>query len=182
MYNKQLSKEIFDQLTNGKVINKTILNNAGEFVENHLFNEVMGNLNDYRQQYEMSGCDFVESPTFVFIRDLASNQEDLKTDVTMKACVLLLLIGKYITENNYRITKLTESSGGLTEADIEAIEQMDDTKEVLERSSIKNGFSSAIKSILIDRNILLKKPSVNAYLLSDAGKEFFDEISERFQN
>jgi hypothetical protein len=37
MYNKQLSKEIFDQLTNGKVINKTILNNAGEFVENNLF-------------------------------------------------------------------------------------------------------------------------------------------------
>ncbi len=182
MFNAVLSKMIFNQLMNGKVINKSLLNNSGEFVDNHLFIEIMDNLEDYRAQYRMSGYEFIENTRFVFIREPSSQTENLKTDITMRVYVLLLLIGKYITTHNFRLTKLTEASGGLTEEDIELIQQMPDTEELLEKSGMKRDFAGSIKSLLIDRNILLQKPSSASYLLSDAGRSFFDEIIEQYES
>lgn len=92
MYDTNLSSEIFNQLMNGKVINKNILNNNAQFIENPLFNKAMDNLGDYRTQYEMNGMEFVEKAEYIFIKDKFSNQDDLKTDITMKACLLLSLL------------------------------------------------------------------------------------------
>jgi condensin complex protein MksE len=181
MFNAALSHEIFSQLMNGKVINKTELNNSGEFRENPLFAEILGNLNDYRNQYRMSGYEFIENSSYIYIRERVSKKEELKTDITMKVCVLLLLLGKYLTEQNYRFTKLTDKTGGLTVADFEAIEDMPDTQEILQKSGMKSRFQTAIKTTLIDRNILLQKPSSQTYILSDAGKAFFEEIIEGYQ-
>lgn len=175
MFDANLSKEIFSQLMNGKVINETILNNSGEFVENHLYTEIIKNMEKYQDQYKMSGYVFVEKSGFFYIRDTSLGEKDLKTDITMKVCVLLLLMGKYLIENNYRLTKLTNTSGGLTEADFEAIQEMPDTQEILEKSKIKD-FAYGVKTCLIDRNILLEKPSSRSYILSASGRSFFDEI------
>lgn len=181
MFDTRLSQEIFNQLMNGKVINKNELNNNGEFKENPLFAEIVGNLNDYENQYTMSGYEFVQHPSFIYIRERTSQREELKIDITMKVCVLLLLIGKYITEQNYRSTKLTDKTGGLSVVDFEGIEDMPDTQEILQKSGMKSGLQAAIKSTLIDRNILLQKPSSQTYILSDAGKAFFEEIIESYQ-
>ncbi|MBT4836710.1 MAG: hypothetical protein HON94_05130 [Methylococcales bacterium] len=181
MYDANLSAEIFSQLMNGKIINKTILNNSSQFVENPLFNEVMDNLKDYRSQYAMNGVELVEEAEYLFIRDRNSSSEELKTDVMMKACLLLLLLGKYLTENNYRLSKLTDSSGGITIADIEAINEMPDTQEILEKGKMKNDLASAIKSILVERHIMLEKPSSQSYILSDSGRTFFDEIVKSYE-
>jgi hypothetical protein len=99
----------------------------------------------------------------------------------MKACLLLLLLGKYLTENNYRLSKLTDSSGGITIADIEAINEMPDTQEILEKGKMKNDLASAIKSILVERHIMLEKPSSQSYILSDSGRTFFDEIVKSYE-
>lgn len=181
MVNEKLSKEIFDKLMNGRVINKTELNNSGDIKENLLFTEIMGNSDDYQRQYQMSGYEFVQEPTFIFIREKATNNEDLKTDITMKAYVLLLLIGKFITEQSYQLSKLTEKNGGLSIADFELMEEMSETQEVLQKTGLKNGLYNAVKSVLIDRSILLEQPSSKTYILSDAGKVFFDQIIETYQ-
>lgn len=182
MYNEILSREIFRQLVNGKVINRTELNNSAEFTENRLYSEIMENLDQYRMQYKMSGYEFVDKSDFVFIRDKAIGQADLKTDITMKICILLRMIGKYITENNYKITKLTAATGGLTSADFEAIQQMPTTTEILEKSGMKTDIKLSILSVLVERNILLEKPSSEAYVLSDVGREFFDQIADNYQS
>lgn len=176
MFDTQLSQEIFNQLMNGKVINKTELNNSGDFKENPLFAEIVGNLKDYKNQYTMSGYEFIQQPSFIYIRERTAQKEELKTDITMKTCVLLLLIGKYITEQSYRFTKLTDKTAGLSQIDFELIEEMPDTQEILQKSGMKSGFMNAIKSTLIERNILLQKPSSETYILSDAGKAFFEEL------
>lgn len=180
MYDARLSKEIFDQLMNGRIINKTVLNNASEFVENELYTEIIRNLDIYRQQYAMSGLKLVETESYFYVREPGANQESLKSDITMKACILLMLIGKYITESRSRLSKLTDPSGGLTDADIEAIEEMTDTAEILDRCGIKQDLQVAIKTILVERNIMLQKASSEVYLLSDAGRAFFDEIVEHY--
>lgn len=168
MYEARLSKEIFDHLMNGRIINKTVLNNASEFVENELYTEIIRNLDTYRQQYAMSGLKLVENESYFYIREPDANQESLKSDITMKACILLMLIGKYITESRSRLNKLTDPSGGLTYADIETIEDMSDTPEILERCGIKQDLKTAIKTILVDRNIMLQKAS--AEVLSTTGE------------
>ncbi|WP_026970843.1 condensin complex protein MksE [Aliagarivorans marinus] len=176
MYDANLSALIFNELMNGKVINRTMLNNSGEFSENPLFTEVMENLKDYRTQYEMNGCEFVDESEFIFIRDRTSNRDDLKTEITMKACLLLLILGKYINENNYRLSKLTEPSGGITRADIEEMQEEEDTVELIEKAKLKNDLHSEIKNVLVNRNIMLEKPSEESYILSDAGRAFFNEV------
>lgn len=182
MYDINLSSEIFSQLMNGKVINKTILNNSTQFVENPLFNEIMDNLKDYRTQYRMNGVEFVEEVNYVFIRDKTSNRDNFKTDITMRACLLLLLLGKYLTAYNYRISKLTDPSGGITLADIEIIQEMPDTYEILEKANMKNDLYALIKTILIDRHIMLEKPGSQSYILSDSGRAFFDEIVSNYES
>ena len=181
MFNAILSKQIFDQLMNGKVINKHELNNSAEFRENQLFTEIVGNLDDYQRQYEMSGYEFVQHPSFIYIREKTSKSEELKTDITMRACVLLLLVGKYITEQNYQLTKLTEKTGGLEQSDFDVMEEMSDIREIILKAGIKNGLYNAVKSVLVDRNIMLELPDRRAYILSDAGKTFFDEVIQSYQ-
>lgn len=176
MYNARLSKQIYQELKNGKVINKHRLDNSSNFVENDLFTEIVLNVDDYRRQFEMAGYEFVLTDSFVLIRELGRDTATLKTDVTMKAYILLLLLGKYLNEQNYRFSKLSDPDGGLSIGDINAIEQMKDTRELLEKSGMKNGLLNNFKNVLVKRNILLEKASSETYILSDAGKAFFNEI------
>jgi len=182
MYNAYLSSQIFNHLMNGKVINKTKLNNNSQFVENPLFIEIIENLDDYKTQYQMNGVDLVVTVDYVYIKERGLKNDNLKTDITMKTCLLLLLLGKYITENNFRMSKLTEPSGGITEADIDAIMEMSDTPEILEKAKMKNDLLPLIKSILVKRSILLEKPGAQSYILSDSGRAFYDEIIKSYQS
>lgn len=182
MYKVQQSSKIFDHLMNGKIINKYKINNSAEFVENEMFLEIMNNLADYTNQWRMNGFDFVVEPSYLFIRERTSDRNDLKTDITMKVCVLLLLIGKYLTENNYKLSKITDTSGGLAIADIEAIMGMPDCLEILKKSKLNTDLHAAIKTALVDRNIMLEKPGSKSYLLSDSGKAFYEEVIANYQN
>ena len=99
----------------------------------------------------------------------------------MKACLLLLLLGKYLTEHNYRISKLIDPTGGITRADIEIIQEMPDTQEILEKAKMKIDLHAMIKSVLVDRHIMLEKPGSQSYILADSGKAFFDEIVKNYE-
>lgn len=44
----------------------------------------------------------------------------------------------------------------------------------------KTGLKAAIRMILVDRNIMLQKVSSEVYLLSDAGRAFFNEVVEHY--
>ena len=90
-------------------------------------------------------------------------------------------MGKYLIEHNYRLTRLTDPSGGLSEFDIKAMQDMPNTQEILSKSKITD-LKMAVKSILVDKNILLQKPSSLDYILSDGGRAFFNEILLDYQN
>lgn len=181
MHNSHLSKQIFNDLMNGKIINERNLeNNAEQFERNPLYTEIIDNLPEYKQQYEMCGYDLIVNAEkgYLHIRDQGRASEGLKTDVTLKASIFLLMIGKYLNEYNYHIGKLTDASGGLTDVDFNKIMEMSDTQELLEKLSVNSDFKQAIQPVLVERNILLKKGDAPVkYILSDAGKAFFDEVT-----
>lgn len=180
MYSVDLSVDIYQILSSGKVINGRILNNSGEFVSNSYFEEIMNNLSSYRTQYEMSGHELVVRKRFIFLRKSGYSIDDLKTDITMKAALLLLMLGKYINDRNYRFSKLTDTTGGITRTDIQNIQDMDDIQELIEKAKLKDDLFSEFKNVLINRSLLLELPGSERYILSDAGKAFFDEVVHSF--
>lgn len=180
MYDVGLSIEIYQNLTSGKVINSKVLNNSGSFVVNPLFEEIMNNIHAYSTQYDMSGQELVKKKNFVFLRKNTGTVEDLKTDITMKAALLLLMLGKFINEQNFRFTKLTEPSGGITRADIDSLREMDDVQELIEKAKLKSDLFSEFKNVLINRNLLLELPGSERFILSESGVAFFDEVVKNF--
>lgn len=182
--NIALSKLIFSELMNGKVINKHIVNNASELTLNPLFTEIMDNLADYRKQYQMNGSDFIVKPDFVYIND-SDVLSEKKSAQAMKVIVLLIIIGHYLNKYKYSFTKLTcAKTGGLTEDDFTAIEGLDYVQEILEKSSItKNGdtnFYDKVVTVLVYRGIMVERPTARAFILTDAGKAFYEDVMQGF--
>jgi hypothetical protein len=178
MLNMQLSVKIYDVLMNGRILNRQIIEND-TWIANPLFIEIMDNLDDYRKQYEMSGYNFIASGDYVYIAENSS--DDLKTDISMRAQVLLMLIGKFLNNNNFSLQKLNNLNAGLTFADIENIQKMEETSELLIRMGLKeNDLLSSIKNILVERHILLEKINTQAYILSAIGQKFFDDLKNLY--
>lgn len=171
MLNLQRSEQIFNTLMNGRVINREIIDND-VLVPNPLFNEIMDHLEDYQKQYEMSGFQFVHSGDYVYITE----DEKSKTEIAMKAQILLLLIGKYLNNNNFSLQKIKHLNVGLTRSDITGIQNMPETIELLNRAGMGDDVFSQIKNILVERHILLEKTTSDAFILSAIGEKFFDEL------
>jgi hypothetical protein len=178
MYDAHLSQDIFRQLMSGKVINKTRLNNNGAFVANELYEEIRENIEDYRTQYRMSGLELVEEESFYSLND-RSRRLDLKTDLTLKACLLLDIIFRHLANTNYRISKLTDGTAGISDLELEAIQESEELMQVFRKLDFSNKpFLSVVKSTLVNRGLMLEKPGGNAYVLSDAGQAYYSQILE----
>lgn len=180
---KRKSKQIFDTLMNGRIINKHILNNSSEKVDNSLFSEIMDNLDAYQNWYEACGYELITKPTFAYLNDAV---QDPKTELTMKAYCLLLIIGKYLTMNNYTLSKITDSKSGLTLEDFQKMADIPNVSDILEKAKIAykkdEDMFSAVKSILVDRQIMLEKASSKKFVLSDSGKAFYEELIAKFDD
>ncbi len=166
------SAGIYRTLVNGKVINHFSISPEGSKVDNPLFNEVYSNLNDYKQQYLMSGLELVDNEDFYYVREIDADMP--YTDPVKRIQVLLLIISRYITLSGALFEKLTHPMGGLTAEDIKNMEENDEYSEILSAVDIKD-LTKAIKSNLLDRNIM-EEPRSGQYILSDAGKYFFNEL------
>lgn len=180
MFDRHLSKDIFDEFMNGKVINKHRLNNTGQEELDPYFTELMENLDDYKMQYDMSGLELVIKPSYALVREVKDKSIDLKTDISMKCAILLMILGKFVINGNYRMSKLTEASGGITADELAILENDDDVIELLEKGRMKGSLSSEVKNTLVGRKLLLEIPGAQKYILSDAGRAFFDEVVQNY--
>ncbi|QIO05868.1 condensin complex protein MksE [Acinetobacter shaoyimingii] len=171
MVNLQTSEQIFNTLMNGRIINREKIDND-VLVPEPLFTEIMDNLEAYQKQYEMSGFKFIHSGDYVYITEDEKN----KTDIAMKAQILLLLISKYLNNNNFSLQKIKHLNVGLSRSDILGIRNMQETAELLTRAGMGDDVYVQIKNILVERNILLEKTSSESYILSAIGEKFFDEL------
>lgn len=174
------SAEIFNHLMNGRIINRELMGSHGSFENNPLFSEVMDNREDYSKQYKMSGFHLVESAEYIYI--IKGQEFDIaKTQIAMKAYFLLTILSKYATSNNIAIGKLWSAEGGISPAEIVKIEELRDTKEILERCNLDDSLYKNIKVIMVDRDIAYIHPVSQNIVLSNAGKQFFEDIRNDFE-
>lgn len=178
MVNKNLSKQIYNHLINGKVINRDKIENDA-FVPDELYSEIMQHEEAYREQYDMCGYTMHIANGYVYLLE-KSEKKDLKTDVVMRCYVLLLIVAKYMNDINKSHSQLMSLNGGISKAEIDSLNDNPDIKELLKKCDFnsKDDLFTNIKSQLIDRHILLEKTGSQRYVLSHAGKFFFDEISK----
>lgn len=184
MMDKMKSRHIYKHLMNGRILNRSQLNNSGEWIDNPWFTEVMDNIADYRHLYTMSGYRLIEHPNYVYIMD--DDGAENKTDITMKAYCLLLIIGKYLMMNNYSLDKIASEKAGLSQDDFKQMEKVPYIEEILEKAKFthKKGddLFALVQNILVEREIMLEKKSAKLYVLSEAGKNFFAELLENSES
>jgi hypothetical protein len=174
MFDKVLSAEVYNRLMNGKVINKYNIDKKGDKYNDVLFSEIILNLDDYKKQYEMSGFELVSGYNFFYIRNGIT--DSIKADVSKKISVLLLVISRHVTKKGYKFDKLSNPKGGITNNELLEIEDLDETKELMEKSEMgKMKFHIAVKRVLVDRGIMLEKVT-GEFILSDAGISFFNDL------
>ena len=178
MVNKNFSKQIYNHLINGKVINREKIEND-TFVPDELYSEIIQYEEIYREQYDMCGYNMHIANGYIYLLE-KNEKKDLKTDVVMRCYVLLLIIAKYMNDINKSHSQLMSLNGGISKAEIDSMNESPDIKELLKKCDFNNkdDLFTNIKSQLIDRHILLEKTGSQRYVLSHAGKFFFDEISK----
>ena len=88
----------------------------------------------------------------VYLNDIS------KTEIAMKAYCLFLIIGKYMTTQNSKIERLSSAGHALSLSEINKISLMPDTEEILQRAGLNNDLFKSIKSVLMERQIILKNP------------------------
>lgn len=178
MVNKNLSNQIYNHLINGKVINREKIENDA-FVPDELYSEIMQHEEAYREQYDMCGYNMHIANGYIYLLEKVE-KKDLKTDVIMRCYVLLLIVAKYMNDINKSHSQLMSLNGGISKAEIDSLNDNPDIKELLKKCDFnsKDDLFTNIKSQLIDRHILLEKTGSQRYVLSHAGKFFFDEISK----
>ena len=178
MVNKNFSKQIYNHLINGKVINREKIEND-TFVPDELYSEIIQYEEIYREQYDMCGYNMHIANGYIYLLEKVE-KKDLKTDVIMRCYVLLLIVAKYMNDINKSHSQLMSLNGGISKAEIDSLNDNPDIKELLKKCDFnsKDDLFTNIKSQLIDRHILLEKTGSQRYVLSHAGKFFFDEISK----
>lgn len=171
MANIALASKIYNQLMNGCVINREIIDND-TYIINPMFFEIMDNLVEYEKLYEMCGFNMVKTGDYVYLCEKKAT-EDLKTDVGMHIQILLLLIGKYLNRRNLSLSKITTLSAGISLTEVEEVEKMEETIELFDKARITMNFKIAFLKILVKRNIFIEKTTSKTYVLSAIGVKFF---------
>lgn len=65
-------------------------------------------------------------------------------------------------------------------SEIEAMQEMPDVQELIEKAKLNPNLQIEMKNVLVNRNIMLVKPSSEAYILSNAGKAFLEDVIQHF--
>lgn len=180
---KPLSQQLFSICRSGKIINRdTIVND--ELVSDKVFAEVMNHLDDYRELVELTGYKLVVTDTSLYFTNL--DPDSRNQPLNFKAKVLLTIIGRYLnmTGKSPSYLKNLDSNSGLTMEDFELMQEMQDVRELLERSGFtgydrEDAMYSAVKSILIDRGFLEEKTSSKSYITTNAGWAWFEALRQR---
>jgi len=177
MITNELSQSIYNQLINGKAINKHSYELKTNQLENNpLYTELFSNFDEYRQLYQRLNFELVHKHgSFFYIREPNGGNTN---DVTIKIQALLIVIGRIITEKGYLFDVLTDHRAGIKLEDLSVAMTEERYSEILHTCKLctTNNIETEINNNLIARGIMFKNSRGN-YVLSDAGGAFFNELT-----
>ena len=178
MISNELSQMIYNQLINGKAINKrSYIIKTNELEDNLLYTEIFINSDEYRLLYQRINFELVhKNSSFFYIRELAGSETN---EATIKIQALLIIIGRIITEKGYLFDVLTDHRAGIKLEDLYAAMSEERYLDILHTCKLcgSRSIDEEINNHLITRGIMFKN-SRGHYVLSDAGASFFNELTE----
>ncbi len=178
MISNDLSQTIYNQLINGKAINKrSYIVKTNELEDNPLYTEIFINFDEYQQLYQRINFELVhKSSCFFYIRELAGSEAN---EVTIKIQALLIVIGRIVTEKGYLFDVLTDYRAGIKLEDLSEAMSEERYLDILHtcKLCISRSIDEEINNHLISRGIMFKN-SRGHYVLSDGGVAFFTELTK----
>jgi len=176
MISNELSQKIYNQLINGKAINKHSYNiKTNELDDDQLYTEMFMYFDEYRQLYQRINFDLVhKNSRFFFIRELNGGDAN---EATIKIQALLIVIGRIVTEKGYLFDVLTDYRAGIKIEDLSSAMSEERYTDILHTCKLctSRSIEDEMYSHLITRGIMFKN-SRGHYVLSDAGTAFFSEL------
>lgn len=169
---KQLSKNIYTELINGRLINKRIYL-SGNLQPNPLYDEVVMNLDGYRDHYELMGFELSSCGDAFLLRDMDLNR--YKDTPALKIQALLLILSKFCSELGTRVEALLNQSAGLKRSSIDALSVFDDVNDILRACDMKGDLTSEIDNNLVNRSVAFWNQS-EGLVLTDGGLAIFHQL------
>ncbi len=170
--NRQHSVEIYSQLMNGKMVNRTILT-EGALRSNPLFEELLNHFDRYQDHYGLMGYELIMRDGFAFIR--SNDTSDSKDELARNIQGVLLVLFRGVMEMGLTMDALLKDAAGLSNTHIEEIGKDQDKQEVLIACGMKTGTLLDHLKKLETRCIAYR--NAKGYLvLSEAGAAFFNDL------
>lgn len=171
VFDYKLSSKIFNILTKGQIINKTSYDkNKNEIIDNVLFQEIIRNLDSYKEQYKRCGMELSFNGNYCYLMENVKDKEPIKTKIYVGIILLVRFSSHYISKNK---TYIFDYNYGIKREDLKELSDIEEFKNIIKASQFSN--IEAIIDLLCDRNIL--EENVNGrYFLTDSGKAIVDDI------
>ena len=178
MIQSEKSQRIYADLINGRIINKFSLEQeTNQLIPNADYSELFTNLESYTELYRHIGFELVFRESFFFIRDL--HLGDTYKEMAIKIQVTLLILARKITEAGFGYELLENENAGISIPQLEEISDDEEVKQLILAAKLgKKTLYEVVKDVLLERRIM-EKNSQQRYILSDAGKYFFQKLFEQ---
>jgi len=177
MIQSEKSQRIYNDLINGRIINKFILQNepqANQYSPNPDYTELFSNLEHYVELYRNIGFELVFHDSFFFIRDLQLGET--YKEMAIKIQVTLLIMARKITEIGFTYDLLENENAGISIQQLDDFSTQEDVQQLIMAAKLgKKTLHEIVRDILVERRIMEKNKD-ERYILSDAGKYFFKQL------
>lgn len=177
----EMSRAIYLQFTQGKVITKQVFNkNRQQFEENSLFTELFKHLEThYRKLYQHIGFELVFNVQgeFFHIRkdDMAEDADEHATKIQ----ALLLVIARYWTDKGFDLDDLADERFGFQSKHLDEIKQNEQYDQI--RVAIMQAKEWPIcMNYLADRNFIFVCADKH-YVFSSAGMHFLNHHIDKYK-
>jgi hypothetical protein len=175
-----LSATIYEELTKGRIINRNVYSTKlHTLIDNPLFLELRENLEDYVNQYLMSGHELMDQGEYFYLV-YKKHENNSKQLIKTKIYSAIIVLVRCVTHLQSRLfDSLKNVNYGVDISELNDITLPEEYQLILEKAQ----HPSLVKAVeyLSEKNLLLKT-NRNKYILSSSGLALIDEIKLKHSN
>lgn len=181
--NAELSRQIYKLFCNKCVINKKVYReSSANFADSELYNELIENLNHYKQLYSHIGYKLIhDSQGEYFYCKLVVESDELEEsfdETSLKLMAILSLFAKIATQRQQSLSTLSEPIQGITIADLELIDNTDEMLNIIKALKLKNA-TDALE--LLKKSGFAFRVLSNKHVLSKGAMVMIDTLVEHYK-
>jgi hypothetical protein len=169
---KEASRKIYNELINGKLINKQIYID-GLVQSNYLYEEILLDLEGYKKHYDLMGLQLTScGDAFYLKEDEALRYKDTPA---LKIQALIFVISKHCMAVGARIECILDSRVGMNRGSIEKIGEIIEVQDILKACDMKNSLLLEIENNLVSRHIAFWNQA-DGLVYTNGGVTIFNQL------